>query len=653
MCGDLCGGGGSNCCFPNGGIGCDDPDCQTFICAIDSFCCAVAWDSICAGEAASFCTVCGGTPPAPCDVTCPVGAETELEPCGGDSNGGCNGVGGTEPITSGVPKCGTFWADGGTRDTDCYDFSVGAPGHDVTLSVLASFPAAAALLDTNCPPTIFSFVTSNSPCPVVAEFCLAEGSYRAFVAPNTFAGDPCGSGSNDYVATLVVGDACEPLSTCCFASGGIGCDDPDCTSTICAIDSFCCAVAWDSICAGEAASFCKVCGGTPPEPCDTTCPPGSDSEQEACGDDTNGGCNTVADSTCCFANGGIGCDDPDCQATVCAADSFCCAVAWDTICAGEAASLCGDLCAIAGFNYEPITPGVPKCGTFWADGNIRDTDWYSFTVGGADAQNVTLSLNANFNAALALLDKNCPPGIFVFTGFQFPCGASVTFCLNPGDYAAFVAPNSFAGNPCGSGNNDYVATLTVGPPCAGITNDECEQATGISEGVTPFTTIGATTSPLPLDPSCERGFGLALVNDIWFTYTATKTGLVTVSLCDGTDYDSRIAAYTSCDGDLVACNDDFCGLVSQMAFDTVCDQKYLLRIGGFGGSGSGNITITQDGKSCATCTGDLNGDGVVDAIDLGILLGGWGGPGISDINGDGTTDAIDLGILLGAWGTCP
>jgi len=46
--------------------------------------------------------------------------------------------------------------------------------------------------------------------------------------------------------------------------------------------------------------------------------------------------------------------------------------------------------------------------------------------------------------------------------------------------------------------------------------------------------------------------------------------------------------------------------------------------------------------------GDLNGDGVVDGADLGILLGAWGGPG-GDLNGDGTTDGADVGVLLSQW----
>lgn len=45
-------------------------------------------------------------------------------------------------------------------------------------------------------------------------------------------------------------------SDCCEASGGLGCDDSGCTQLVCGLDSFCCEVEWDSICAGEALAFC-------------------------------------------------------------------------------------------------------------------------------------------------------------------------------------------------------------------------------------------------------------------------------------------------------------------------------------------------------------------------------------------------------------
>lgn len=59
------------------------------------------------------------------------------------------------------------------------------------------------------------------------------------------------------------------------------------------------------------------------------------------------------------------------------------------------------------------------------------------------------------------------------------------------------------------------------------------------------------------------------------------------------------------------------------------------------------------------CPSDLNDDGDVDGIDLGILLSEWGiCPGCrADITGDGevdgTVDGGDLGLLLSSWGLCP
>ncbi|MDA1106106.1 MAG: M12 family metallo-peptidase [Planctomycetota bacterium] len=50
----------------------------------------------------------------------------------------------------------------------------------------------------------------------------------------------------------------------------------------------------------------------------------------------------------------------------------------------------------------------------------------------------------------------------------------------------------------------------------------------------------------------------------------------------------------------------------------------------------------------ATTPGDLNSDGIVNGLDLALLLGAWGLPG-GDITGDGTTDGGDLAVILGNW----
>jgi len=50
-----------------------------------------------------------------------------------------------------------------------------------------------------------------------------------------------------------------------------------------------------------------------------------------------------------------------------------------------------------------------------------------------------------------------------------------------------------------------------------------------------------------------------------------------------------------------------------------------------------------------TLPADLSGDGVVNEIDLAILLGAWFGAG-GDLTGDGVTDVADLAALLASWG---
>jgi hypothetical protein len=691
--------GDSNCCFANGGLGCDDAKCQAAVCAVDPFCCETAWDGICASEAAALCAVCAA---APCDTTCPGDGVFEQEPCGTDTNGGCNAVPvAYEPITPGVPMCGTFWAAGGTRDTDWFSFSVAGTSQNVTLSVNASFGTAVGLLDKNCPPGVFTFVTSTQPCPVETSFCLNPGDYAAFVATSGFDGNPCDSGTNDYVALVTVGPECKGFSCpgdgdCCSANGGLGCNDQTCCETVCAIDPFCCQTAWDSICASEAFANCpdicnfgQICPGAGdccsangglgcndevccetvcavdgfccqvawdgicaseafalcPELCNfnEVCPGAGDCctangglgcNDEACCEivcgldpfccqvawdgacanealvNCNGLCGEICGNpnagNCCIANGGLGCNDVECCNTVCAADPFCCEVAWDGICASEAQALCpvlcegqgpctnpdaGDcctanggigcndeeccnavcavdpfccqvawdgicaseavgLCAICGAEpcefecpaggeaeleecgadtnggcnavpvaYEAITSCIAKCGTFWAAGGTRDTDWYEFTL--TETSNVTWEAFADFGTAVAILDKLCPPTVFTFVTDISPCPVTTTFSLPAGDYSVFIATSGFDGNPCGGETNAYVATLTIG--------------------------------------------------------------------------------------------DDPCG---------------------------------------SNCPADLNGDGEVNAADLAILLGGWSLPGPTDLNNDGTTDASDLAILLGAWGPC-
>ncbi|TVQ33094.1 MAG: hypothetical protein EA376_03300 [Phycisphaeraceae bacterium] len=65
------------------------------------------------------------------------------------------------------------------------------------------------------------------------------------------------------------------------------------------------------------------------------------------------------------------------------------------------------------------------------------------------------------------------------------------------------------------------------------------------------------------------------------------------------------------------------------------------------------MRVRVDGPDAEACVGDLNGDGVVNAQDLGIMLSHWGtSNAVADLNGDGVVNAQDLAELLSRWGHC-
>ncbi len=89
-------------------------------------------------------------------------------------------------------------------------------------------------------------------------------------------------------------------------------------------------------------------------------------------------------------------------------------------------------------------------------------------------------------------------------------------------------------------------------------------------------------------------------------------------------------------GDSRDCNDnlvpDDCDIASGLSYDA-------------------NLNNVPD---VCDCRADFNGDTIVEAADLAMLLGAWGESTRKhgDLTADGTVDATDLAILLGSWGRC-
>ena len=211
---------GTGSCFePNDTPSCQDTACCELVCSIDSFCCAVVWDQICADEAL---VVCGNEP---CTLTCPDGATPEPDGCGENTNAGClQDPAKFTPITCGQTVCGTAWATG-NRDTDWYELTV-TERQLITWAVSSEFPSAMLIIAGDCEfgLQIVAEAYGANCVPASAQLCLDPGTYFLFVAPGTeaapiFDGIPCeddknkepGFFGNDYVATVQC-DSC--ISDC-------------------------------------------------------------------------------------------------------------------------------------------------------------------------------------------------------------------------------------------------------------------------------------------------------------------------------------------------------------------------------------------------------------------------------------------------------
>lgn len=194
-------------------------------------------------------------------------------------------------------------------------------------------------------------------------------------------------------------------------------------------------------------------------------------------------------------------------------------------------------------------------------------------------------------------------------------------------------------------------------------NDECADAIVVSAGATPFTTEGATAAGPAMPFSCGNPSGWEMVTDVWFRHTAACTGLLEIGACDAA-FDSYIAVYASdaCPSEgasPVACNDDFatCGTGASVLLAATAGQQFVIRVGSAipDSTGTGVLTIACDPINPPT-PGDVNGDGVVDGADLGLLLTAWGACGTpsncpADLDGNGVVDGADLGTLLTNWTT--
>ena len=217
--------------------------------------------------------------------------------------------------------------------------------------------------------------------------------------------------------------------------------------------------------------------------------------------------------------------------------------------------------------------------------------WYRYTA--PSTGNVTVSLcGSSFDTKLAIYnggDCDPAPGKMIECNDDF-CGrqSEITFGAIAGNQY-LIEVGGWTSTDKGQGVLNVRVEGELPPQ---LSNDDCHNAKQIGN---------VTNQLFDTSEATFDGPGHCMTSsNIWYRYTATCTGSVTVSLC-GSSYDTKLAVYNGPDcnpsfSDLIECNDDFCGWQSELTFDATAGKQYLIEVGGFGSNtGEGMISISCEG----------------------------------------------------------
>lgn len=167
----------------------------------------------------------------PCIVACPAGGVDEAEPCGSNTNGGCNST----PwaffdMTLDQTICGTIQAVGGTRDLDWFRIVTTEP-MILTMNVEAEFGgigAVAGFMETLTPGSgdcgdstgyLAPYATGGECEPFTIQTeCVPAGTYVPVVTLGDYDGLPCAD-NNNYVMSVTGVPCVIPTGACCLEDG--------------------------------------------------------------------------------------------------------------------------------------------------------------------------------------------------------------------------------------------------------------------------------------------------------------------------------------------------------------------------------------------------------------------------------------------------
>jgi len=232
------------------------------------------------------------------------------------------------------------------------------------------------------------------------------------------------------------------------------------------------------------------------------------------------------------------------------------------------------------------------CYAFGTSGITNDV-WYAWTAGsGGNATMQMCGLTSVDTKIAAYPGSGCPANGTALACNDDTCGlqSSITFSVTSGTtYTLQVG--TFPGASGGSGSFN----ITTSGGGGGTGSDGCATPDPVAgEGVFPFSTVGATTG------SEGQAECIWARQDVWFEWTPSASGQGVVSLCGGASFDTTLLAYPGggcpANGTSIGCNDDFCGLQSEISFPVTAGTPYLIQMGAFstGVTGSGTFTTSVE-----------------------------------------------------------
>ncbi len=239
-------------------------------------------------------------------------------------------------------------------------------------------------------------------------------------------------------------------------------------------------------------------------------------------------------------------------------------------------------------------PFDTTCATFDGPGHCMSSPniWYRYTAAGAGEVIVSLD-GSGFDTKLAvyagigcypqlnaMIECNDDFGNSLASQITFQGAAGEEYLIEIGGY-----------NPDEVGIGVITISGDAKPPVG--SQDECDFAKSVGD---------VKNMPFDTTDSTFDGPGLCLISpNLWYCYTATCTGDVTVSLL-GSSYDTMLAVYKDCDcyptqNDLIECNDDATGSYqSEITFAASAGKQYLIEVGGYGSTtGQGVLSIDCQG----------------------------------------------------------